>query len=363
MPDVMTGGRSYTELHDRFMEILQKKAGSGEIRTFNSPELYDTNRVSYIIPPITDIEKRGDWKPGSIYIVQDGTVAIGSVGYTRTSGEFLIEELILRRGDIFGEYEVPLSVIAHAVPGVEIFPPRFNMTYGAWATGPSLNWSMAYPRHIIRDEIVPESAKVGVHPFYIKSKNIRPETCAVVMVIPVGIFESLISEHPEAMTWFLMNVLRKTRLYFEPPSQGYGRSSVDIISRFIIRILAYRIRHNIVVSEKNNGKTACRTFIGPTEWLKYVFGTYMADLKEVVHSAGGTTREPVSLPLFSDELENLIEVVSHYPVKDVDDTMLGTMGCSPEEDRHENRYGLLSGIMIRLHDLDAFNRYLLEKGE
>jgi len=35
----------------------------------------------------------------------------------------------------------------------------------------------------------------------------------------------------------------------------------------------------------------------------------------------------------------------------------------PEEDRRENRYGLLSGIMIDLHDLDAFNRYLLEKGE
>ena len=36
------------------------------------------------------------------------------------------------------------------------------------------------------------------------------------------------------MTWFLMNVLLKTRLYFEPPSQGYGRSAVDILSRLFI---------------------------------------------------------------------------------------------------------------------------------
>ena len=67
-------------------------------------------------------------------------------------------------------------------------------------------------------------------------------------------FEKIISDNMEAMTWFLMNVLRKTSLYFEPPSQGYGRSSIDIVSRFIIRILAYRIRHGIVVTEKKGRK-------------------------------------------------------------------------------------------------------------
>jgi hypothetical protein len=358
----MTGGRTYQELRDRFMDLLTG-AVSSEVRTFASPEMFDSSRVSYIIPPVTDIEQRGDWSPGNIYVVKDGTVAIGRVGYTRTSGEFLIEELILRKGDIFGEFEVPLSILAHSDLGAEKLPPRFNMTYGAWASGPSLNWSMAYPREIQRDTIVPESAKVGVHPFYIKSKNIRPETCADVIVIPIGEFESIISANTEAMTWFLMNVLRKTRLYFEPPSQGYGRSSVDIVSRFIIRILAYRIRHEIVVTARKGKKTSCRTFLGPTEWLKYVFGAYMSDLKEVIHSAGGNTREPVPLPLFSDELEKLIEVTIHFPVKDIDDTTLHAMGCLPEEDRRENRYGLLSGIMIDLHDLDAFNRYLLEKGE
>ncbi|MFC1490957.1 hypothetical protein ACFL6K_07080 [Candidatus Latescibacterota bacterium] len=359
----MTGDRTFRELRDRFMETLISEAVSSEVRTFSSPELYSQSRVSYIIPPVTDIEQRGDWSPGNIYVVKDGTVAIGRVGYTRTSGEFLVEELILRKGDIFGEFEVPLSILANTDLGVDKLPPRFNMTYGAWASGPSLNWSMAYPREIQRDSIIPESAKVAVHPFYIKSKNLRPETNANVIVIPVDEFESIISENTGAMTWFLMNVLRKTRLYFESPSQGYGRSSIDIVSRFIIRILAYRIRHGIVVTEKNGRKTTCRTFIGPTEWLKYVFGAYMMDLKTVIHSAGESTRDPLPLPLFSDELENLIDVTIHYPVKDIDDTMLVAMGCSPEEDRRENRYGLLSGIHIILHDLEAFNNYLLEKGE
>ncbi|MFC1650867.1 hypothetical protein ACFL2X_04800 [Candidatus Latescibacterota bacterium] len=363
IPRIMTGDRSYPELRDRFMDLLISEAGSSEVRNFSSPELYNRSRVSYIIPPVTDIEQRDDRSPGNIYVVKDGTVAIGRVGYTRTSGEFLIEELILRKGDIFGEFEVPLSILVNSDLGENKLPPRFNMTYGAWASGPSLNWSMAYPRQIQRDNIVPENAKVAVHPFYIKSKNIRPETNANVIVIPVEEFEKIISANMEAMTWFLMNVLRKTRLYFEPPSQGYGRSSIDIASRFIIRILAYRIRHGIVVTEKKGRKTTCRTFIGPTEWLKYVFGAYMSDLKDVIHSIGGSTRDPISLPLFSDELENMIDVTIHSPVKDIDDTMLMAMGCSPEEDRNENRYGLLSGIKITLHDLDAFNNYLLEKGE
>jgi len=363
MPSIMTGKRSYTELRDRFMELLISGSDSVEIKNYSSPELYNLNRVTYIIPPVTDIEHRDDWKPGNIYVVKDGIVAIGRVGYTRTSGEYLIEELILRQGDIFGEFEVPLSILRNSDSGEDKLPPRFNMTYGAWASGPSLNWAMAYPRQILRDTIVPENANVAVHPFYIKSKNIRPETDANVIIIPVEQFEKIVSANPEAMTWFLMNVLRKTRLYFEPPSQGYGRSSVDIISRLIIRILAYRIRHGIVVTEEDGNKTTCRTFIGPTEWLKYVFGAYMTDLKEVIHSTGGSIREPIRLPIFSDELENLIDVIIHFPVKDIDDTMLVALGCSPEEDRRKNRYGLLSGIKITLHDLDFFNNYLIEKGE
>ena len=89
----------------------------------------------------------------------------------------------------------------------------------------------------------------------------------------------------------------------------------------------------------------------------------MTDLKELIHSAGGSIREPIPLSIFSDELKNLIDVTIHFPVKDMDDAMLVAMGCSPEEDRRENRYGLLSGIKIILHDLDFFNNYLLEKGE
>lgn len=358
----MTGNRSYEELRNHFMELFSN-SGSVITREYTSPELYSQNRVTYIIPPITDIEHRDDWKPGSIYVVRDGVVAIGRVFYTRTSGEYLIEELTLKKGDIFGEFEVPLSILSNPDTAEAKLPPRFNMTYGAWASGPALNWSMAYPRDIIRDSVVPENAKVAVHPFYIKSKNIRPKTNATVLIIPVEKFEEIVSSHPEAMSWFLMNVLRKTRRYFEPPSQGYGKSSVDILSRLFIRILAYRIRLGFVITDRNGKKTSCRTFIGPTEWLKYSINEYMADLKEIVHSVGGGTREQVKLPVFTDELEDMIEVITHFPVKDLDDRMLIAMGCSPEEDRNENRYGLLTGIKIILHDLDFFNNYLLEKGE
>ena len=138
---------------------------------------------------------------------------------------------------------------------------------------------------------------------------------------------------------------------------------MDIVSRLFIRILAYRIRLGFVVTDHDGKKTICRTFIGPTEWLKYGLGAYMTDLKEVIHSTGGGTREPLILPIFSDELKNLIEVIIHFPVKDLDDRMLLAMGCSPEEDRRENRYGLLTGIKITLNDLNSFNNYLLEKGE
>ena len=200
IPQIMTGNSSYKELRDRFMELLLSDSDSVEIRNFTAPELYSLNRVTYIIPPITDIEHRDDWKPGSIYVVKDGSVAIGSVFYTRTSGEYLIEELALKRGDIFGEYEVPLSFIRNSDIGEAKLPPRFNMTYGAWASGPSLNWAMAYPRHIPRDSVAPENAKVAVNPFYIKSKNIRPKTEANVIIIPVEHFEKIISSNPEAMT-------------------------------------------------------------------------------------------------------------------------------------------------------------------
>ena len=361
-PPEMTGGRSYTELRDRFME-LAGNAASVRATEYTAPELYGSNRVTYIIPPITDIERRDDWAPGNIYIVRDGVVAIGRVFYTKTSGEYLIEELVLRRGDIFGEFETPLSILRNPDTGEAILPPRFNMTYGAWASGPALNWAMGYPRDIIRDSVVPENAMVAVHPFYIKSKNIRPETSADVISITVGEFEGIVRSHPEAMSWFLMNVLRKTRLYFEPPAPGYGRSPQDIIARLFIRILIYRIRLGLVVKETRNGTVSCGTFIGPTEWLKYSIGEYMTDFREVVRAAGGGKREPVIIPLFTDELAEVVEVVNHFPVKDIDDTMLTAMGCSPEEDRRENRYGLLTGIRITLHDLDFFNRYLLEKGE
>ena len=359
----MTGNRSYDELRERFMELLAASSDIAKIESFSTPELYSQSRVTYIIPPVTDIEQRDDWKPGKIYIVKEGVVAIGRVFYTRTNGEYLIEELILKKGDIFGEFEVPLSILGNPNSVEARLPPRFNMTYGAWASGPALNWAMAYPRDIERDSVVKENAKVAVHPFYIKSKNIRPDTNANVITIQVEEFERIVSSNPEAMTWFLMNVLRKTRFYFEPPSQGYGRSSSDIISRMFIRILAYRIRHDVVITEKDGKKTSCRTFIGPTEWLKYGLGPYVADLKEVIHTAGGKNRELLKLSVFSDELENLVDVIVHFPVKELDDKMLVAMGCSPEEDRRENRYGLLTGIKMIIHNLDLFNDYLLEKGE
>lgn len=99
------------------------------------------------------------------------------------------------------------------------------------------------------------------------------------------------------------------------------------------------------------------------EWMRYGFGQYMADLKEVIHSAGGVQRERVILPVFTDELTNILEVAVHQPVKDLDDCMLVAMGCSPDEDRRDNRYGLLTGVLIICRDVDGFTAYLLEKGE
>jgi hypothetical protein len=211
--------------------------------------------------------------------------------------------------------------------------------------------------------VVPENAAVAVHPFYIKSKNIRPETSATILVLPIAAFEQLVSDYPEAMIWFFMNVLLKTRLYFEPPSQGYGRSSVDILSRLFIRLLAHRIRLGIVVTGQEGSRETCRTFIGPTEWLRYGLGAFMGDMKEIIRETGADPRESMLLPVFRDELRNIIEVRAHFPVKDIDDEMLAAMDCSPEEDRSENRYGLLSGIHIALRDIDQFNAYLIDRGE
>jgi len=362
LPDVLTGNRSYDDLRNRFMEILDGSS-AGEQRTFGAPDLYNPHRVTYIIPPVTDIERRDEWKPGDIYVVSRGIVAIGRVFYTRTSGEYLIEELILRRGDIFGEFEVPLSLLGYTDSPTSILPPRFNMTYGAWASGPALNWSMSYPRTIPRDPVVTRNAKLAVHPFYIKSKNIRPQTDATVVVLPVEAFEEHVTAYPEALTWFLMNVLLKTRLYFEPPSQGYGRSAIDILARLFIRLLAYRIRLGIAVNGHEGSRKTCRTFIGPTEWLRYGFGAFMGDLREVVRDSTAGSREPFRLPVFTDELDELIDVHVHFPVKDLDDEMLTAMGCSPEEDRRDNRYGLLTGIRIELRDVDRFNAYLIDRGE
>jgi len=202
-----------------------------------------------------------------------------------------------------------------------------------------------------------------VHPFYIKSKNIRPKTDADVIIVPIEYFEETIASNTESMTWFLMNVLKKTRHYFEPPSPGYGRSPVSIISRLIIRLLAHRIRLGIVVSEQTNGKTSCRTFVGPTEWIKFGLGAYIADLKEILRITGGRAKTSHSLPIFSGELAGILDAVYHFPVKDLDDKMLELMGCTPDEDRRENRFGLLTGIRIECRDLDYFQRYLLEKGE
>lgn len=360
---ILTGGRSYEELRIRFMELLLSDNISAEIKSYTGPELYNRDRVTYIIPPITDVEHRDRWKPSNVYIVKEGIVAIGRVFYTRTSGEYLIEELILRCGDIFGEFEVPLSIFGNSAPREAIFPPRFNMTYGAWASGPALNWAMAYPRDIPRDSIAPENALSAVHPFYIKSKNIRPRTDAKVIIIPIEHFEEIISTNPEAMTWFLLNVLKKTRLYFEPPSSGYSRTPEGVISRLIIRILAHRIRLGTVVRERDGEKTTCRTFIGPTEWIRHGLGAHLADIKEVIKTTGGDPKKTHMLPIFSDDLADFLRATYHFPVKYLDDKMLLDMGCSPEEDRSENRYGLLTGIKIELDDLDFFINYLLEKGE
>ena len=357
------GEQSYMELRDRFMDIIHDTAGADTIRKFTAPARYDNDRVTYIIPPITDVGQRSAWKPENIYIVESGVVAIGRVFYTRTSGEFLVEELILRHGDIFGEFEVPLSILGSPALWGTKLPPRFNMTYGAWASGPALNWAMAYPRYIPRDMIEPGNPTIAVHPFYIKSKDIRPTTDAEIYGIPIEHFEHTVSEHPDALNWFLMNVLWKNRLYFEPPAQGYGRSPEDAIARLMIRILAYRIRLGLVVLGSEGERVTCRTFIGPAEWLKHGLGLFATELMEVVRSVGGSPRETLTLPVFGDELADIIEVTYHYPVKDIDDEMLAAMGCSPEEDRGENRYGLLTGIRIDLSDLDRFKKYLLEKGE
>ncbi len=363
LPEVMTGGRTYEELREYFMDLLAADDDSLRTEVYHGPELYDPDRVTYIIPPVTDFAKREGWSPGNIYVVKNGAVAIGRVFYTKSSGEYLIEELILNRGDIFGEFEVPLSILGSPATWEAKLPPRFNMTYGAWASGPALNWAMAYPRYIPRDSMVRENARVAVHPFYIKSKNIRPGTEAEVFIIPIERFETILAAHSEATTWFLTNVLWKTRLYFEPPSEGYGRSPSDTVARLLIRIMAYRIRLGLVVRNESRTRTGCRTFIGPTEWLKYGLGSFAAPLVEVVRAAGGGQREQTELEVFPDELGRHLQAAYHFPVKDLDDEMLRTMGCNPEEDRHEGRYGLLTGIRMELDDLDFFKEYLLERGE
>jgi CRP-like cAMP-binding protein len=359
----MTGGRSYEELREHFMGLLRTDDGPMRLETYHGPDLYDVDRVTYIIPPVTDVGQRDRWNPGSLYVVKSGAVAIGRVFYTKSSGEYLIEELILNRGDIFGEFEVPLSILGSPALWDAKLPPRFNMTYGAWASGPSLNWAMAYPRYIPRDSMVRENARIAVHPFYIKSKNIRPDTEAEIFIIPIEHFETILASHPEATTWFLTNVLWKTRLYFEPPSEGYGRSPSDMVSRLLIRLLAYRIRLGLVVRNGSGNRTQCRTFIGPTEWLKYGLGSFSASLMEVVRTTGGGPREQTELEVFPDELGHQLRASYHFPVKDLDDGMLRAMGCHPEEDRNEGRYGLLTGIYMELDDLDFFKGYLLERGE
>jgi hypothetical protein len=363
LPSVMTGGRSYEELRERFLELLESEKEPVRVETYSAPDLYDPNRVTYIIPPVTDVNERDRLNPSGVYVVRGGVVAIGRVFYTKTSGEYLIEELILNRGDIFGEFEVPLSILGSPALWDARLPPRFNMTYGAWASGPALNWSMAYPRYIPRDDIVRDNARIAVHPFYIKSKNIRPRTEAEAFIVPIARFERIVSEHPEAMTWFLMNVLWKTRLYFEPPSEGYGRSPGDTISRLLIRVLAYRIRLGIVARSLSGAKTTCRTFIGPTEWIKYGLGPFAGHLVELARSSGASARERIELNIFPEEIGKYLRAAYHFPVKDLDDDMLRAMGCTPEVDRKEGRYGLLTGILIELDDLDAFKEYLIEKGE
>jgi len=363
IPNEMTGGKSYESLREQFINLLIDSKQSFETKSYSAPELYSLDRVSYIIPPITAVEDRAGWRPSSVFVVKSGTVAIGRVSYTKTSGEYLTEELILGRGDIFGEFEVPLTILGSNISPGGIFPPRVNMTYGAWASGPALNWAMSYPRFIPRDSIAPDNAKSAVHPFYIKSKNIRPSSDAEIIIVPIARFEEVLSSNAEVMTWFLMNVLRKTRLYFEPPTPGYGRSAENTISRLVIRLMAHRLRLGVAVSGKEGDKTFCRTFIGPTEWLKFGLGPYMSDIKEIIQSSGGKPKETHELPIFSDELENIMKVIYHYPLKNLDDDMLTAMGCSPSEDRKENRYGLLTGFFIEANDLDFFSDYLLKNGE
>lgn len=362
LPAVMTGGRSYEELREYFMGLLEKADAPLRLETYQGPETYDLDRVTYIIPPVTDANQRDHWNPGNIYVVRSGTVAIGRVFYTRSSGEYLVEELILARGDIFGEFEVPLSILGSPASWDGKLPPRFNMTYGAWASGPALNWAMAYPRYIPRESVARENARVAVHPFYIKSKNIRPETKAEVFIVPIERFEEILSANAGAAAWFLTDVLWKTRLYFEPPSEGYGRSPSDTIARLLIRIMAYRIRVGLVVREERDGRTVCRTFLGPAEWVKYGLGSFAALLMEQVRS-GGNVREQRELDVFPREMEGHLRAAYHFPVKDLDDDMLRAMGCRPEVDRDDGRFGLLTGIRMELDDLDFFKEYLLERGE
>jgi CRP-like cAMP-binding protein len=362
LPPSLTGKRPFNGLREHFMDTLAAE-NVVELLKYEAPDLYSPERVTFLIPPIIDAEKRAQWRPSTVYVVSGGTVAIGRVFYTKTSGEYLLEELLLRRGDIFGEFEVPLSLFGTDARWESIFPPRFNMTYGAWASGPALNWAMSYPRYIPRDSVAPDNASLAVHPFYIKSKNIRPATDAEVLAVPVECFEDLMRSSPDLMSWFLMNVLRKTRLYFEPPSPGYSHSPLTLIGRLFIRLLAHRIRLGIALCKRSGDKTTCSTFIGPTEWVKYGLNAYRADLKEVIQQTGGRAKTPHTLPLFDDVLGDILEVTYHFPVKDLDDDMLIAMGCSPAEDRRENRYGLLTGIRIELSDLDRFMEYLLEKGE
>ena len=89
----------------------------------------------------------------------------------------------------------------------------------------------------------------------------------------------------------------------------------------------------------------------------------MPDIREIIQSTGGKAKAAHKLPIFSDELADILEVTYHFPVKDLDDSMLAAMGCSPGEDRQENRYGLLTGVLIDLSDLDRFMSWLIEKGE
>ncbi len=361
--DSMAGFRDAEALKSHFMGRFVPGENGVRAERYSAPDLYSIERVTNIIPPITAVEDRDNWKPSSVYLVNDGVVAVGRVFYTKTSGEYLMEELILRAGDIFGEFEVPLSLFGGSGVWETMLPPRFNMTYGAWASGPSLNWAMAYPRYIPRDNIDPENAQSAVHPFHIKSKNIRPATDAEVVIVPIEYFEEVVRTDAEAMSWFLMNVLKKTRLYFEPPSPGYGRSPVNIVSRLVIRLLAHRMRLGIAVTESVNGRTSCRTFIGPTEWIKTSLNPYLSDLKEVIQSSGGQPKSAHRIPIFPGDLDGILDVVYHFPVKDLDDAMLTAMGCTPDEDRRENRYGLLTGMRIECSDLDYFMNYLLEKGE